>query len=379
MQFCPCSKILVSLKRRISMPKNAKAKTVLSDFDKIVQAQIRKSVVTAPSDPNGGAKLPKRQKDAPDRKRAGKTQYMAVFDRDADESDNQLDDWMEDTNDATQSPNHFVNDDDDTPVDPDDEDFEDNRGEGVYDPYGDDDDLDDDDLESLELPDDDDEYVTVRGHKRRKVKKSNAASRSDMDDEFSDLSDDDDDLDEGNDDDDDDEEGDDRPVNKNKTNDKRRKQVRKALGADAMKYVDGNEFIKSLTDAVFDMKDEFIAEVRALRLENKKLRQMIKSENRQMAKSLVAAQAQFAGYAPMETQQTSAQPIRKGYGMPVQTSQRAVPQEFNLAKALDVVEDAFQKGFDGITMRDLTILENDRHWANVSNAAQELLRKEKLI
>jgi len=361
------------------MPKNAKAKTVLSDFDKIVQAQIRKSVVTAPSDPNGGAKLPKRQKDAPDRKRAGKTQYMAVFDRDADESDNQLDDWMEDTNDATQSPNHFVNDDDDTPVDPDDEDFEDNRGEGVYDPYGDDDDLDDDDLESLELPDDDDEYVTVRGHKRRKVKKSNAASRSDMDDEFSDLSDDDDDLDEGNDDDDDDEEGDDRPVNKNKTNDKRRKQVRKALGADAMKYVDGNEFIKSLTDAVFDMKDEFIAEVRALRLENKKLRQMIKSENRQMAKSLVAAQAQFAGYAPMETQQTSAQPIRKGYGMPVQTSQRAVPQEFNLAKALDVVEDAFQKGFDGITMRDLTILENDRHWANVSNAAQELLRKEKLI
>jgi len=365
------------------VPKNVKATATLSDFDRIVQAQIKKSVVTAPSDPNGGAKLPKRQKDAPSRKRAGKTDYMAVFDRESGQSDDQLDDWMEDTNATTQSPEHFVNDDDDTSEDPDDEDFEDNRGANVYDPLGDDDDLDEEDLESLELPEDDDEYVAVRGHKRRKVKKSNAPARGDMDEEFSDLSNDDDDLDE--DEDEDDEEGDERHRKSSKADEKtetRRRKVRKALGADAMKYVDGNEFIKSLTDAVFDMKDDFVAEVRALRLENRQLKKMIKNENRQMAKSLVAAQAQFTGFGQMESAAAprgQAQPIRKGYGMPVSTSQRAVQQEFNLAKALDVVEDAFQKGLEGISMRDLTILENDRDWTNTSNAAQELLHKEKLI
>jgi len=93
----------------------------MDEVDRIVQTAIRKSVVTAPSDPNGGAKLPERQAGQPGRKRRDKENYMAIFDREAQESDDQLDEWEEDTNDTTDSPDRFVNDRDDTPEDADDE------------------------------------------------------------------------------------------------------------------------------------------------------------------------------------------------------------------------------------------------------------------
>lgn len=236
------------------MPKSKSTRTALSDFDKLVQEQLKKSVVVAPSDPDGGAKLPKRQEDAAKRKGRDGTQYMAVFDREAEKSNEQLDEWLRDTQETTESPEPFVEDarEDDAPEDPDDEQWEDNRGNDVYDPYGDDDELDDDDLESLELPDDEDEYVYVRAHKRRKLKKSNEAARGDMDEEFIELSDDDDDLGEGDDDEEYEDEGDERPSKREKTEKamRRRKEMRKALGTDAMKYVDGSPLVKALTDAI---------------------------------------------------------------------------------------------------------------------------------
>lgn len=360
------------------MQRNAKPRAVLSDFDKIVAAQVQKSVVVAPSDPNGGTKLPVRQSDKAKQKGKGKTQYMAVFDREAGESDDQLDDWMDDTNGATQSPDHFVNEDDDEPEDPDDEEWEDARGSEVYDPYGDDDEMDDNELEALDLPDDDEEneYVKVRGHKRRKVRKANVAD--DDEEDFADLSDDDDDDDEHGDDDDND---DDEKKDKAEKDDKRRRKVRKALGVDAMKYVDGNPLVKALTDAVFDMTEGLQGEIRSMRLENKKLHarmnKMVQRENRQMAKALVTSQAQFAGYPPEEVAPAQVgRPVRKAYGMPVATTQRPVQQDFNLAKALDVVEKGFTDGAEGIRSNDVTILELDGRPEQLSRAAQELLRKE---
>lgn len=372
------------------MPKSKSTRTALSDFDKLVQEQLKKSVVVAPSDPDGGAKLPKRQEDAAKRKGRDGTQYMAVFDREAEKSNEQLDEWLRDTQETTESPEPFVEDarEDDAPEDPDDEQWEDNRGNDVYDPYGDDDELDDDDLESLELPDDEDEYVYVRAHKRRKLKKSNEAARGDMDEEFIELSDDDDDLGEGDDDEEYEDEGDERPSKREKTEKamRRRKEMRKALGADAMKYVDGSPLVKALTDAIWELKDSLTSEIRALHLENRRLRKMIQRENRQMAKSLVNAQLQIAGYTPVATEQPQAparmsQPIRKGYGMPVSTSQRAVPQQFDLTKAFDVLEEAYVNGENPELLKAITMLENDGINAlpYLGTDAQEVLRKAKLL
>ncbi|WP_304459067.1 hypothetical protein [Alicyclobacillus sendaiensis] len=375
------------------MPKSKSTRTALSDFDKLVQEQLKKSVVVAPSDPNGGAKLPKRQEDAAKRKGRDGTQYMAVFDREAEKSNEQLDEWLRDTQETTESPDPFVEDarEDDAPEDPDEEQWEDNRGDDVYDPYGDDDELDDEDLESLELPDDEDEYVYVRAHKRRKLKKSNEAARGDMDEEFIELSDDDDDLGEGDDDEEYEDEGDERPTKREKAEKaekamRRRKEMRKALGADAMKYIDGSPLVKALTDAIWDLKDSLTSEIRALHLENRRLRKMIQRENRQMAKSLVNAQLQIAGYAPAAVEQQQAparmsQPIRKGYGMPVSTSQRAVPQQFDLTKAFDVLEEAYVNGENPELLKAITMLENDGINAlpYLSTDAQEVLRKAKLL
>jgi hypothetical protein len=377
----------------------------LSDFDRLVSSQVNKSVVVAPKDPNGGAKLPVRQSNAAKRKGKGKEQYMAIFDREAQESNDQLEDWEEHTNDTTESPDKFVNDDDDAPEDYDEQQWEDNRrsddGDGVYDPFSDDDEMGDDDIESLELPDDDEEYVTVKRHKRRKngVRKSNAAARGDMDEDFADLTNDDDDLDEG----DEDEDEDERP--KRKTSKKeddgereksRRKEVRKALGTDAMKYVDGNPLIKALTDAVWDLKDQSSSEIRALALdvrklhqENVALRALVQKENRQMVKSLVNGQMQIAGYDPVEQaqvpQQRAGQPMRKGFGAPIATSQRPREVEFDLAKAFEVLEAEYQKpgndGGDPQIMNDITILDNNRTAgvAYLSNAGKAVLHKAGLI
>ncbi len=379
----------------------------LSDFDRLVNSQVNKSVVVAPKDPNGGAKLPVRQSNAAKRKGKGKEQYMAIFDREAQESNDQLEDWEDRTNDTTDSPDKFVNDDDDAPEDYDDQQWEDNRssgdGDGVYDPFSDDDEYPDDDIESLELPDDDEEYVTVKKHKRRKngVRKSNAAARGDMDEDFTDLTNDDDDLDEG----DEDEDEDERPKRKASKKEEdgereksRRKEVRKALGADAMKYVDGNPLIKALTDAVWDLKDQSSSEIRALALdvrklhqENAALRTLVQKENRQMAKSLINGQMQIAGYEPVAQQeqrlpqQRAAQPVRKGFGAPLATSQRPREAEFDLAKAFEVLEAEYQKpgndGGDPQIMNDITILDNNRVAGipYLSNAGKEVLHKAGLI
>jgi hypothetical protein len=396
----------------------AKRNRMLTDFDRLVQSQLRKSVVVAPKDPNGGAKLPRRQSDAAARKVNGKIQYPAIFDREAQHSNDQLDDWEAATQITTQSPEDFVNDDDDAPEDYDAQQWEDNReGEdgvpGVYDPYTDDDDLDDEDLESLNLPDDDDEYVTVKRHKRRKVRKSNAAARGDMDEDFVDLSDDDDDDEEFDEDDDegdrkkrklnksrrvrksraddepedddaDDEEDDEEDLKMVEKSQRRRRQVRKALGADAMKYVDGNAFIKSLTDAVFDMQDHLVAEVRSLRLENAKLRKLVQRENRQMAKALVASQMQIAGVEPTPAPSVqNAAPMRKSvgaYGAPVRTTSVA-PRTMDLTKAFDVLEEAYVNGGDPVLSRDITMLENDGLAAVqfLSRTAQDTLQKANLL
>lgn len=340
----------------------------LSDFDRIVQTQIRKSVVVTPSDPNGGAKLPKRQEGAPQRKGKGKSQYMAVFDREANQSDDQLDDWLDDTQVATQSNDDYVEDgrDDDAPEDPDDESFEDSRGDDVYDPYDDD---EEDDMESLDVPDDD-EYVSVRSHKRRKLKKS-------IDDEYEDDTDDDDDLDEGEGDDEEDE------PKRGKKDEERRKKIRKSLGADAMKYVDGSPIVKSLVDAIMDWKDETTSEIRQLRMENKtlhaRMNKLVQRENRQMAKALVASQAEFSEVRPAGP----AQSIRKSVasGAPIQTSQRALPAEFNLAKSLDVLEEAYVNNGAPELRNDMTQLElyGANAIGSISRTSQEILQQNRLL
>lgn len=391
----------------------------LSDFDRLVESQLKKSVVVAPKDPNGGAKLPRRQSDAAARKVNGKVQYPAIFDREAQRSNDQLEDWEEATQLTTQSPEDFVNDDDDAPEDYDAQQWEDNRSDddgapGVYDPFTDDDDLDDEDLESLDLPDDDDEYITVKKHKRRKMRKSNSDARGDMDEDYVDLSDDDDEDGEFDEDDEsekkrkmkksrrvrksrsddepeyddaDDEDDDEEDLEKVEKSIRRRRQVRKALGADAMKYVDGNEFIKSLTDAVFDMQDHLIAEVRSLRLENQKLRKLVQRENRQMAKALVSSQMQIAGVTPLDanlaTPQQTSQAVRKSvtaYGQVPRTTQVA-PRNMDLTKAFDVLEEAYVNGGDPVLSRDMTMLENDGLNAIgfLSNTAREVLAKANLI
>lgn len=370
-------------------------------FDRIVADAVAKSVVTAPSDPNGGAKLPQRQEGAPKRKGRTKTQYMAIFDRDAQHSDDQLEDWEESTNDTTRSPEKFVNDDDDVAEDPDEED-EDARGNEVYDPYSDDDEDDD--------PGED--TVPVRAHRRKKVRKSAVAH--DHDGGYEGLSDDDDDdLDEN---DEDDEDEDEKPRGRRArkgmrkaagedagadgTNDEdeeeeearrdrrkgvrraqegqveRRKAVRKALGADYADAYDGVPVLKALTDRVEDNRDEMVAEVRQLRSELRRVYKALRAETRAnaeaMAKSLATAYARMTP-GPME----SGEPVRKGVvasGEPASTTRKTFTpgEKFNLAKSLDVLDAAFEKG--EIEMKDAITLENDRHPMNISRKAQEILR-----
>lgn len=380
------------------------AKSKIDEFDQIVQGQLQKSVVVAPSDPNGGAKLPYRQKNKAKEKDREGEQYMAVFDREAQESNDQLEDWMRETNETTGSPEKFVNDDDDKSwaEDPD-HDPEDSRGADVYDPY-----TDDEEEEGLEDLDDEDMYTYVRAHKRRKVKK--AVEAHDMDGEDINLSDeDDDDLDEGYgvhqhhgvkhihhekgdhkhhgrrhfhidemEEEDEEEDG--------KEKDRRR-QVRKALGADAVAFADASPLAKALIDALFDFRDDTIAEIRTLTSRVMHMEKSLRVENRKMTKSLAAGMAQIVPRVTAEpisyqevqpVQQGTAMPIRKGYGLPPATTQKFAPQ-FNLAKSLDALEEAFQKGVEGVSLRDITILENDKSPQNLSNAAQEVLRKAGLL
>ncbi len=362
-------------------------------FDSIVRDAVRKSVVTAPSDPNGGAKLPQRQEGAPRRKGRGKTQYMAIFDRDAQHSDDQLEDWEENTNDTTDSPDKFVNDDDDTAEDPDDED-EDSRGNDVYDPYSDDDEDDD--------PGED--TVPVRAHRRKKVRKSAVAR--DHEGGYEGLSDDDDDdLDEDGDEEEDDEDGEEGAHGRRagrETNDEdaeeegarrsrrkgvaraqagqveksRRKAVRKSMGADYADAYDGVPVLKSLTDHVDDNHDDLTALVRQLRSEQRRVYKALRAEIRAnaeaMAKSLAGAIAQGAPVPVLQ-----GDPVRKGVvasgEQPATTRKTFTPgDKFNLAKSLDILDTAFQEG--KIELRDTTILENDKHPMNLSPRAQEILR-----
>ncbi|MCL6442533.1 MAG: hypothetical protein K6T83_03580 [Alicyclobacillus sp.] len=372
--------------------------------ERIMQAQagqqVRKSVVTAPSDPNGGGRLPRKQENAARQKVKGDTQYPAVFDREAEESNEQLDEWLDETQEAIESPDDFVEDarNDEPGADPDEEDWEDNEDD-IYDPFGDDDEFDQDDLESLELPDDEAPVTTRR---RRTVRKANEAE------DFL-ATEDDDELGESgrkktstkrtNDDEEEDEE-------RRKKEARRRKEVRKALGADAMRFVDGSELVKALTDAVWDMRDAMVTEVRALRMENRRLHReqqklqkalaaLTKRENRELAKSLTNAQLMIAGYeipeevveTPPARPQRQAQPIRKGYGQPIQTTKPAVGAPVtDLQKAFDVLEEAYQKSYtEGGENPDflnaITMLENDGAGAIqfLPASAQELLRQNGII
>lgn len=378
---------------------NKRPMSTEQELDALVKSRInrvQKSVVVAPSDPTGGAKLPKSQEDAAKRKGRGKEQYMAIFDRDDAESNEQLDDWLDDTQETTDSPDDFVEDarDDDEPGDG--TGYED--GDDVYDPYTDD---DADDIEELELPDDDEQYITVKKHKRRR-KVSKAV---DDDDDFADTEDDDD---VGEDEDDDDEdEKDEKEEKRREKESRRKKEVRKALGSDAMKYVDGSDLIKSLTEAVWDIKDELREEmqamskalrleVRELRAENRKLKQQISTRvangNKAVVKSLTDATLQIAGYempqeaAQPQRRQTS-EPMRKGFGQPTRTSKPAIGAPLlDLEKAFDAIEEEIQKGLgtpneDPTLVRAITILESGGAGAVVDlpDSAINVLKKANLL
>lgn len=231
-------------------PKNS-ASAGRNEFDQIVRQQLqaaaakmKKSMVVAPSDPNGGGRLPERQAEKPRDKDRQRLDYMAVFDRNAQASDEQLQEWLRDTQLVTGSPSHFVSDaewDEEAPEDPDHAQWEDARGE-TYNPY--DDDFDGPDKAGLDLPDEpglfeedpdeeeeeeeeEAEAVRHKGLRRKPVrkahevedgeddadedeeekglrsrhplhlKKGDEAARGDMDEEFASLSNDDDELNEG--------------------------------------------------------------------------------------------------------------------------------------------------------------------------------------
>lgn len=354
------------------MPKEVAPNT--SIFDDIVSQQLRKSVVVAPSDPTGGAKLPRKQEDKAKAKGKQGDQYEAVFDRKAKESNGQLDEWMEETNEATESDEDFVNKDDDETWSGD----PDNEGSDTHAPLSDEE-------------GEDENVINVRGHKRRRVAKSNKAEADDRDGEDINLSDeDDDDLDEGGgvhqhkggkta------EEKGEYETSKEEEEKKRRKEVKKALGIDNVKLMDHSPLVKALVDAVFDMRDESIAEVRALRSELRGMKKSLQVENREMVKSLTAGMVQLTaepiisvseGVSYGESDQHQSQPIRKSFGLPASTTQKFAA-EFNLAKSLDVLDEAFQKG--EIEMRDCTILENDRSPQNLSRKAIEALQKAKCL
>ena len=426
------------------MPKSktATAPATGSIYDQIVADAVAKSIIVPPSDPNGGARLPRRQRGQPGRKKADGEDYMAIFDREAQESDDQLDDWMRYTQAVIDSPDDFVNDDDDTPEDPDEQD-EDSRDAPAYDPY-----TDDDGHNAVEDLTEGEAYAstTVRGHKRRKPLRKSAGDHTA---EFDALSndhddDDDDDDDEGDedtraaakkaaavkkaaklkkaaaiakaqqpDDDDDLDEDDDDPEDSDsearntddededtthgrrnaaeraKLDKSRRGRVRKALGRDAFEIVEGNDFAKALTDAVYDLRDDLLGAVvasnRVLRRENRVLatrvsqmekafRTVLQGELGAVTKSLASVVVPAAPAAPLGYDA----PVRKGYGAPVATQTR-FPAAFDADRALDAIEKALEGGTDGVTPVDLTLLEGNRTPDGLSAGAVTVLRRERLL
>lgn len=411
------------------MPKTKKAAPA-SVYDAIVADALRKSVVTAPANPNGGERLPLRQRNQPRNKDRDGENYMAIFDREAQESDDQLDDWMKYTQAVTDSPEDFVNDDDDIPADPDEAD-EDARGNAEYDPYSD----DDQDDAVIDLTDG--EYTTVRKHKRR-IRKS----RGDHDAEFDALSDDDEDEDDPEDDleedraadrqakkvakaarestkkalrksrpdDDDDldedddnadhnmedEDEDDTHEAANKAERKRlaksrRRSMKKALGRDALDIVDGNAFAKALADAVWDLRDDVVAEVRttnlALRKQNRalahrvaqlegRLHKALQGELQQVTKSLATV---MVPPGDAETDIDLHQALRKGYGAPVQTRPKYAPQ-FNADRAMDVLEKSWREDPESpVKDTDLTLMDGNRSPEGLSAGAIKVLRDHRLL
>lgn len=323
-----------------------------NDFDQIVSGEFKKSVVVAPSDPNGGAKLPDRQENKEKgKKKAG--QYEAVFDREYRESNDQLDDWMKDTNEATGSPEKFVNDDDDKTwaEDPDNE--EDGRGGEYYDALSD---------------DNPEEGVKVRkSHEAEEEKEEKEEEK---------------------------EEKEEKKENKAEKEERRKKEVRKALGRDAANFADASPFAKALVDGIFDLKDDMIAEIRSLHSRVNQLEKALRSDSRAMTKSLasgmaqlkppainpdVLAQLQSLSYGETQPQyQNPAMPMRKGYGAEPIVRQK-YPEPWDFAKSLDVLQEGFEKGIEGIRSADVTILENDHSPQNLSPAALRYLIKEKCI
>ncbi len=349
-------------------------------FDRIVEDALRKSVVVAPSDPTGGQKLPQRQANAAKRKVRGKEQYPAIFDREAQESNEQLDEWEDDTNETTDSPEDIANDDDDTPEDPDEQD-EDSRGAETYDPYS------DDDGEFEE-----DGKIPVRAHRRRKgIRKAAVADdHTEEDDTLSNDDDDDDDDEDG--DEDEDETPARRPAprkpkeRKDEGEERRRSEVRKAMGRDFVGAYDGVPVLKALTDGLFDRFDGLLSELSEVRAENRRLhkalRHYIEAENSGMAKALATGMARTAAPAQGFEPEGTPDAVRKGLvasGEGLRTTGKPFPgaDKFNLAKALDVLDESLQKGL--ITSTDTTVLENDRHWGNLSPAAKNLLHQAGLI
>lgn len=403
-----------------------------SVYDAIVADALAKSVVTAPANPNGGERLPLRQRTQPRNKDRDGENYMAIFDREAQESDDQLDDWMRYTNLVTESPEAFVNDDDDVPADPDEAD-EDSRGNPEYDPYSD----DDQDDGVIDLTDG--EYTHVRAHKRRLRK-----AQGDHDAEFDALSDDDageedpedlleddaeadrharrvarearaavrksrradddDDLDEDDDDADDDDpahnttdQDEDTTHRAANTAERRRlekgrsRRMRKALGHDAFDLVEGNAFAKALADAVWDLRDDLLAEIRTARLADRResqalaqrvarvetrLHKALRGELHAMTKSLAGALATEVPASPGEDPQ---QPIRKGYGAPVATRAK-YGTPFDADRALDLLEKSWREDpGSSVKDTDLTLLEGNRSPQGLSAGAIQLLRRERLL
>lgn len=326
--------------------------SIFNDFDQIVTGEFKKSVVVAPSDPNGGGKLPDRQEN----KEKGKKkegQHEAIFDRKYKESNNQLDDWMKDTNETTGSPEKFVNEDDDETwaEDPDNE--EDGRGADYYDALS-----DDEPKESV------------------KVRKSNKTEEEEEEKEEVE------------------EEKEEKKEHKPEKADKaekekdRKKEVRKSMGADAANFVDASPFAKALVDAIMDWREDVVTETRALNTRINQLEKALRSENRQMTKSLASGMAQLkppAGTIDPEAlvhlqafQQPNGIPVRKSYGMDTITTQK-FQEPWDFAKALDVLDNAIEKGIPGILSTDVINLEISHSPQNLSPAAKRYLLKEKCI
>ena len=410
------------------------AKKTRSVYDAIVaealQDTVRKSVIVPPSDPNGGAKLPLRQRKQPTNKDRDGEDYMAIFDREAQESDDQLDDWMKYTQAVTGSPEDFVNDNDDAPADPDQED-EDSRGAPEYDPYSD----DDQDDAAAELTAG--EYTHVRAHKRRTVRKA----QGDHDAEFDALSDDDEDTEDPEDnleeddedastrrakkvaqatkkgvkksranDDDDLDEDDEDPDHNSEDEDEddthsavnraerrklekgRKRSMKKALGRDALDIVDGNAFAKALADAIWDFRDDVVAEVRTtnltLRKENQalakrlaavegRLHKALQGELQQVTKSLVSGMATLT--PPSALLDDAEQPMRKGYGAPLATRPKYAAG-WNWERALDALEKSWREDPETpVKETDLTLLDGNHAPEGLSSGAVRLLHAQHLL